>query len=175
MVEQFRDFLRYYRGFSTQFGSEFYQSWKPEIASGVVIAALVFVVSYRHDPNAKTAFVYTIEACAIMLGGWATYHLIRAPWKLSSKRDKCTTCNYVQGRGLRIQAGANIEIRSVNGLKMLQTRRICFGNSEQNALQRLGELTAQIEACKKWDFDTLGMYLGILFAQKKSRCCDSQV
>ncbi|MEO7029976.1 MAG: hypothetical protein ABI147_11300 [Acidobacteriaceae bacterium] len=83
MRKDFRGFFRYYRQFGVEFLSQLWSSFRAEVWPAVVLALLVFLVSYRRDTNAKTAFLYTAEACAIYILVWAMYHLIRTPWKLS--------------------------------------------------------------------------------------------
>jgi hypothetical protein len=83
MVKRFEAFCFYYRTFFEELASQVGKSWRAEVRSAVGIAILVLLLSYRQDPNAKTAFVYTGEACLIYVFGWALYHLVRTPWQLS--------------------------------------------------------------------------------------------
>ena len=86
----FKDFCLYYRDFGAEFLAELWGTWRNVVWPAVLIAALVFALSYRHDPNARIAFLYTFEACGTYLAGWAFYHLIRTPWKLSRKPARAT-------------------------------------------------------------------------------------
>jgi hypothetical protein len=83
MGKQFRSFAFYYRRFFAEFIGHLWQSWRAEVWPAVVVAILVFILSYRHDPNAKMAFIYTGEACFVYLAAWGIYHLVRTPWKLN--------------------------------------------------------------------------------------------
>lgn len=83
MGKQFNSFVFYYRCFFAEFIGHLWQSWRVEIWPAAVIAILVFILSYQHDPNARMAFTYTVEACLVYLAGWGIYHLVRTPWKLN--------------------------------------------------------------------------------------------
>jgi hypothetical protein len=83
MGKQSSSFTFYYRCFFAEFAGNLWQSWRAEIWPAAVLAVLVFIVSYQHDPNASMAFTYTVEGCGIYLALWGVYHLIRTPWKLN--------------------------------------------------------------------------------------------
>ena len=108
MVRRFEAFCFYYGMFFKEFASQFWKSLRVEVGSTVVIAILVLSVSYGHDPNAKTAFVYTGTACLIYAGGWVLYHLIRTPWQLSLRPPRTAPRSRVK-RPIDLQ-GALLEI-----------------------------------------------------------------
>jgi hypothetical protein len=83
MWKRFEAFNAYYRLFFEELFSQLWKSWRTEVSPALIVAILVYGVSYHHDPNAKMAFTYTCEACVLYIGAWALYHLVRTPWKLT--------------------------------------------------------------------------------------------
>ena len=89
MLVEFKDFCSYYRRVFGELRSELWSTWRTEAWPTVLIAAIVFALSYKQDANAKAVFAYMAESCGIYLIGWGLYHLIRAPWKLDRQlRDR---------------------------------------------------------------------------------------
>jgi hypothetical protein len=87
-LKRFDGFFRYYKTLFRELFTQVWSAWRSEVWPAVVVALLVFALSYRRDPNAKAALVYTVKACALYVGAWAVYHLVRTPWRLSLREPE---------------------------------------------------------------------------------------
>jgi hypothetical protein len=63
----------------TKFGSELYRTWRWEVSTSLLIAAVAYGITVYDDPQARRNLVVTVEASAYVLGGFAVWHIIRTP------------------------------------------------------------------------------------------------
>jgi len=71
----------YYWESCKRFGQECYRTWRQELAIGVVIAGIAFLLTYR-DKSALEQFLVVVEATAIVFALFVLFHLARTPFIL---------------------------------------------------------------------------------------------
>ncbi len=159
--EQLKSFLSYYRRFGTEFVAQIWQVWRREVASTLVIALIIFLLSY-YDSNAKTALQATAEACGIYLFVWAAYHLVRTPWKLSlapAVPDAKSAISFRSGL-------LNLSIEVLNFIYERQkaaperpVQEFVFARDDGSKwLEDMLQFSNKSAAVKKFDSDTAGIY-----------------
>lgn len=71
-----------------QFWAEFYHIWRAELLSTVAIAGVAYLLKHSSDIQAGASLKIALLSVAIVLGCFALYHLIRAPWLLDAQKSK---------------------------------------------------------------------------------------
>jgi len=76
-------YWRYLKRFLT----EWKETWKKELSTTVILAVIIFIIQYqRREADAAKALDDVLIAVAIMLIGWAAFHVIRVPSLLQHER-----------------------------------------------------------------------------------------
>lgn len=71
----------YYWEICKRFGQECYRTWRQDLFIGVVIAAVILLLT-RHDKSALEQFLVFVEATGIVFALFVLFHLARTPFTL---------------------------------------------------------------------------------------------
>jgi hypothetical protein len=69
-----------------QFGAECYHTWRAELLSTAAVAVVTYLLTHSSDAQAKASLKTAVLSVAIVLGCFALYHLVRAPWLIERGR-----------------------------------------------------------------------------------------
>lgn len=113
--------MGYWRQFFTTWGKETYRTWRWELFAALLVSGVVCAKAYiDHAPNAVSDFKTALYANAIVLGGFALWHLIRTPYLLHKEAEerhaKEVAVALEQGKVAR-NAGPNLRSNIVEVLR----------------------------------------------------------
>jgi hypothetical protein len=105
--------MGYWRQFFISWGRETYRTWRWELFAAVLVSTAVCIKAYIDNaPNALSDFKTALYANAIVLGGFALWHLIRTPSLLHKETEK----RHIDELAIAEEKGKSTQKKLINSL-----------------------------------------------------------